>query len=73
MNAPIPCKLCETEPRLVPPVCGHHQVCCNQCGIEVTRLSKQDAISIWNDLMKPDMTDFDREVELWNKAGRPPP
>lgn len=50
-----PCRLCGSPAHVPPPVDAgthkHHQVACNECGIEVTALSAADALSVWTRLM----------------------
>jgi hypothetical protein len=54
-NHPLPCRLCGTAAHVPPVVDGgdhqHHQVACNECGLEVSRLSAAEALDVWNRLM----------------------
>lgn len=48
----LPCRVCG-KPAYVPEVVVdgnhcHHQACCNQCGIEVIRLTKEECRDTWN-------------------------
>ncbi len=51
----LPCRLCGTTACVPPVVDGvgheHHQAVCNNCGIEVCRLSEAEVLDIWNRLM----------------------
>lgn len=51
----LPCRLCGTAAYVPPVVDGvgheHHQAVCNNCGIEVCRLSEAEVLDIWNRLM----------------------
>lgn len=51
----LPCKICGRSAAQPPPVDGgdhqHHQVVCNDCGIEVVALTKACAHATWNKLM----------------------
>ena len=53
----FPCRLCGTAAYVPPVVDGgdheHHQVACNECGIEVCRMSAAEALEVWNRLMGP--------------------
>ena len=53
------CRLCGTTANVPPPVDGgdhkHHQACCNDCGIEVCRLSEIECRHTWNCLMTPNV------------------
>ena len=55
----LPCRLCGTAAYVPPVVDGgdheHHQVACNECGIEVCRLSAAEALDVWNRLMGPNV------------------
>jgi len=52
----LPCKICGKLPHIPAPVPdgdnSHHQILCLECGIEVIRLSAQDAADIWNKLAR---------------------
>lgn len=51
----LPCRICGTSAHVPTVVNGrdhqHHQVSCNECGIDVCRLSQQEACDVWNKLM----------------------
>lgn len=51
----LPCRLCGAAAYMPPVVHGgshdHHQVACNECGIEVCRLSAAESLAVWNRLM----------------------
>lgn len=55
----LPCRLCGTAAYVPPIVDGgdheHHQVACNECGIEVCRLSAAESMDVWNRLMGPNV------------------
>lgn len=51
----LSCKICGHEPRIPEPVDGgshkHYQAACNDCGIEVIKLSLAECLETWNRLM----------------------
>lgn len=51
----LSCKICGHDPYVPEPVQGsghaHYQACCNDCGIEVTKLSFTECLETWNRLM----------------------
>ena len=60
-NYYLPCRLCKSNACVLELVNGgdhqHFQVCCNQCGIEVCRLSEKDCRKVWNDLMRTNVVE----------------
>ena len=52
----LPCRICGQDAYIPKPVHGdnheHWQVSCNDCGIEVCRLTEDEALNIWNRLMR---------------------
>lgn len=62
----LPCSLCGRPAYVSNPVDGgdhfHYQVGCNDCGVEVCRLSEAEAISVWNSLMAPSLDEAVQDV-----------
>jgi hypothetical protein len=57
------CKLCGHDARIPKPVQGlgheHYQSACNDCGIEVTKLSFTECLETWNRLMARPISEYD--------------